>query len=345
MNTIKILLHEEGGAPLNILFCIRKDYLTNMAGDTVQLLKTAEYLRGKGFFIVINNGTIFDYSGYDVVHLFNLTRITETYEYFKIAQKYNKPIVLTPIYWDLSAFYQHMNDLQSLRQWEYDKQFRQEIIRGSTLIFPSSHLEMEALESENAASFPFAIIYSGVSPNHVAKSEDADTLKKINEIKPYLFCAARVCPRKNQLSLCEIAHKMGFHVILAGNANTKHYLEQCLMYSNVHFWGFANEKELPILYENAALHVLCSFLETPGLSSLEAASFGTKIVSTSQGSAKEYFKDLAVYCDPYDKNHIKDSIQIGLLQKNQPTLMESIQTHFTWETCLLKLYESYCNLL
>lgn len=60
---------------MKVLFCIRNDYLKNFAGDSMQLLKTAEYLRNMKVNIDINNGNITNYSNYDLIHLFNLTRM------------------------------------------------------------------------------------------------------------------------------------------------------------------------------------------------------------------------------------------------------------------------------
>ncbi len=316
-----------------------------MAGDSVQLLKTAEYLKEKGLFVTINDGTILDYTEYDIIHLFNLTRLSETYKYFKIAQKFNKLIVLTPIYWDISKFYKYVNDIQNIKQWEYEKQFRQEIIKGCTLIYPSSMLEMEALELDNENNFPYEIIYSGVSENNITASESLEMSQKINSVKPYILCAARVCPRKNQLLLCQMANELDINVILAGTTNSKQYLKNCLTLPNVHYWGFANYNQLRYLYQNAELHILCSFVETPGLSSLEAGYFGTKIISTLEGSAVEYFKNMAVYCNPYDRYDIKNSISTSLTQKNNPGLKKHIEANFLWENCLSKLYKSYFNLL
>ena len=82
---------------MKILFCIRGDCFRDFAGDSVQLIKTAQYLREKGLEIDINTGSVRDYSPYDIIHLFNLTRVEETYEYYRRAKVYDKPVVLSPI--------------------------------------------------------------------------------------------------------------------------------------------------------------------------------------------------------------------------------------------------------
>jgi glycosyltransferase involved in cell wall biosynthesis len=57
-------------------------------------------------------------------------------------------------------------------------------------------------------------------------------------------------------------------------------------------------KELISLYQGAKVHILPSWFETTGLVSLEAALCGCNIVTTSRGYARDYFQNMAWYCDP-----------------------------------------------
>lgn len=326
---------------MKILFCIRNDYLTNFAGDTKQLLETTDYLRRNGLSVTINSGEITDYSEFDIVHLFNLTRITETYRYFRTAQKSNKIIVITPIYWDLQKYYRFINDMQSISLWNYYRIFRHEIIKGCSMVYLASHSEMRLLQKDYEDEFPYCIVPCGISK---AKKK-FDIPASLMSFKPYLFCAARICSRKNQLELCKAANQIGIKLILAGEVNDKSYLKQCMDFPNVYYWGLLSEKELQPLYENASLHVLCSFVETPGLASLEAGAYGTDIVSTCEGSSAEYFKNDCHYCNPYDKNSVKESILLALSNPKQPALKQHIESNFLWNHCLSPLIESYRNLL
>lgn len=326
---------------MKILFCIRSDYLTNFAGDSKQLLKTADYLRQKGLSITINSGEITDYGDYDIVHLFNLTRITETYRYFKAAQKFRKPIVITPIYWNLSKYYRFASDEQNLSLWNYYRTYRKEIICGCRMVYPAGTAEKDLLSEDCKCDFPYCIISCGVSE----PEEDYGAAEQLIRLKPYLFCAARISPRKNQLSLCKAANQVGINVILAGGVNSRPYLEQCLACPNVHYFSNLAESELQPVYANAALHVLCSFVETPGLASMEAGICGTDIVSTGEGCAGEYFGNLAHYCNPYIDGDIKRSILSALAGTKQPALKHHMLSKFLWQNCLADLPESYRNLL
>lgn len=122
-------------------------------------------------------------------------------------------------------------------------------------------------------------------------------------------------------------------------------MNQCLLLKNVTYAGNLTEHDLIKLYQNAKLHVLCSFVETPGLSSLEAGFLGCNIVSTSEGSTEEYFKNMALYCNPYDDESVYNAVKGGLSFDQQPALRQYILENFNSEKCLRPLYDSYFNLI
>ena len=64
------------------------------------LLKTAESLRLLGCEVTISIDLNHPLDGYDIVHLFNLTRPQETYYQARRATKRGIPVILSPIYVD-----------------------------------------------------------------------------------------------------------------------------------------------------------------------------------------------------------------------------------------------------
>ena len=324
---------------MKTLLCIRGDYQTNPAGDTTLVMQTAKYLRRKGIEITINYGQFSDYSDYDMVHLFNLTRISETYEYFWKAKSQKKPVVITPIYWDLSDFYRRSKNADALCQWEAYAPCRQEILNGCDAIYPASNAEKELIKQEYGASLHQTIVYSGID-----LSELPDKIPTETKWGSYILCAARVCPRKNQLALARATYRLGVRLILVGSANNQDYLSRCLAYGNVLYQGFQPFQKLLPLYKNALLHVLCGFVETPGLANLEAAACGCNILSTAEGSAAEYFEDMALYCDPYEEMDILAKVEAGLSENQQPRLKAHVLKNFCLNRCMEPLSLSYRSL-
>ena len=58
--------------------------------------------------------------------------------------------------------------------------------------------------------------------------------------------------------------------------------------------GYQTKERLSELYENSKFHVLPSFVETPGISNLEACSYGKPIVVGDFPVLHEYFGDSAI---------------------------------------------------
>ncbi|MCY6370530.1 glycosyltransferase family 4 protein [Clostridium ganghwense] len=328
---------------MRILLCIRDDYVKNFAGDSMQVLKTAEYLRKLGVKVYINDGRIVDYSNYDIIHLFNLTRITETYRYYKIACKYKKYIVISPIYWDLLKYYVHVNDKENINVWKKYELYRKEILYGCKRIYPNSKIEKELLNKEYGKRLPCTVIYNGV--DILNNKYNIYNFKKKYKLNDYVLCAARICPRKNQLALAKACKELGYKLVLIGNINNRKYYKYCIKYKNVRYLGFMNSNNLYSAYSCARVHVLPSFLETPGLTSLEAAALGCNVVSTEIGSAREYFQDLALYYNPYKENEILDIVDKGFKRDKNDTLKKHVIKNYSWDVCIKELYKSYRDML
>jgi glycosyltransferase involved in cell wall biosynthesis len=69
-----------------------------------------------------------------------------------------------------------------------------------------------------------------------------------------------------------------------------------------------NSEMLKSAYCNCAIHILPSFVETPGIANLEAMIFNKPIVVGECIPVREYFKDNAIYCDQNSIDSISKSI-------------------------------------
>ena len=83
---------------MKVLFQSRLDILTNMGGDSVQMIKTKEELEKLGVEVDINSDYKADLTNYDLVHVFGLQWLCEPYVQYKNAKKQNKVVVLSPIH-------------------------------------------------------------------------------------------------------------------------------------------------------------------------------------------------------------------------------------------------------
>ena len=96
---------------MKVMMQIRKDIEAYPGGDFLQLLKTREYLHKLGVKVDISHSYKEKLKGYDIVHLFNVTRITDTYLFFHNARNQGRRIVISPIYHSLQDMKNFYNSL------------------------------------------------------------------------------------------------------------------------------------------------------------------------------------------------------------------------------------------
>ena len=145
----------------------------------------------------------------------------------------------------------------------------------------------------------------------------------------FILSVARISPRKNQHWLARICQELGLPLVLIGPVNDRKYFELTHSYPNVTYLGTQQGELLASAYAAAQVHALPSWFETPGLSSLEAGACGTTVLSTSQGSTYEYFKDLAAYVEPLDDSSLRLGLEKALNLSPLP-LTEHIREHYPW---------------
>ena len=121
-------------------------------------------------------------------------------------------------------------------------------------------------------------------------------------LKDCVLCVARIEGRKNQLNLIDAVRGTDLTLVLAGpaTANQSRHVHRVREVAMVLDWvcilGKVTSEEKAWLYVLAGVHVLPSWMETTGLSSLEAAVAGCAIVVTPNGDTREYFANEAEYC-------------------------------------------------
>jgi glycosyltransferase involved in cell wall biosynthesis len=99
--------------------------------------------------------------------------------------------------------------------------------------------------------------------------------------------------------------------------------------------------QLPELYALAELHILPSWRETPGLASLEAAAAGCRVVSTTIGSAREYFGAEAGYCHPADQRSIREAVAASLQGPRPENLRRRVLDEYNWDAAAAATFSAY----
>ena len=95
---------------MKILFQSRLDLFDKRGGDTVQILETKASLERLGVIVDIDCSLTAEVSKYDIVHIFNLDWVCETYPQILNAKKSGKKVVLSPIHHSLEEFERYENE-------------------------------------------------------------------------------------------------------------------------------------------------------------------------------------------------------------------------------------------
>jgi glycosyltransferase involved in cell wall biosynthesis len=198
---------------------------------------------------------------------------------------------------------------------------------------------------------------SYVVPNGIIPDLFEDLFVQANDFlaayncRDFVLEVARIEVAKNQLGLIEALFNIPVPIVLIGKPSPyeSEYVARCQERArergNVFFIEHIPYEKLPGAYAAASVHALPSWRETPGLTSLEAAAAGCKVVSTSLGCAQEYFGELAWYCHPADLSSISQAVIAALNTPSTTTLRQRVLEEFTWQQAAKVTYQAYCSVL
>ncbi len=316
---------------------------------------------------------------FDLAHVFNLQMPDTAAEVFGAVA--GRPVAFSPIYWDTYAFwFEAASESRPLWRWaarllgkerarakyiawQRSKEPRnaswrlqRSLLEQAGRVLPNSAVEGELLRDIFAlpASFRDRI---DVIPNAIdtaaygERPAPSAAFLAQHGLRDFVMQTGTISPVKNQLGLIEALFDLPVPIVFVGHTPEamQPYAERCRARArergNVLFIDHLPASELPGIYALAAVHVLPSWRETPGLVSLEAAACGARIVSTSIGSAQEYFGEIAWYCHPSDTASIRRAVEAALAAPPTDALRRRVIDTFTWQRTAEATLASYERLL
>lgn len=354
---------------MKVAFITRSTLYTVPGGDTVQIMQTARHLAFMGIVteIKLANEHI-NYNSYDLLHFFNLCRPADILYH---SHKTKKPFVISTILCNYSEYDQHhrtglgrlfkylpadgveyiktiaryllgRDELASFAYiWKGQRRSISDILSRAAMILPNSRSEYNRIIKEYPGDFKYMVIPNGTD-EHLFKY-DASVIKD----ERLVICVARIEGIKNQLNLIKALNNTPYRLLLIGAhaPNQVAYYQECrkTAASNITFINQVPQNELVKYYANAKVHVLPSWFETTGLSSIEAALMGCSLVISDKGDVREYFAGDAFYCDPAVPQSILAAIENAGKAPVNELLRDKILQKYTWKqaaTQTLKAYQS-----
>ena len=203
---------------------------------------------------------------------------------------------------------------------------------------------MEQMQEDFQVNTPYQVIPNGFPEEYLNIDESLFREQYPHIPSEFILYIARISSRKNQKWLAQACQELGLTLVLAGPINEPGYFEEVQSYSNVIYLGTIAGKLLASAYAAAKIHAMPSWFETPGLSSLEAGACGAVVLTTDQGSTKEYFRDMAVYVNPFNEESLVPALEEALRTDPEP-LTKHIREHYPWSKIGKLTLNAYQQLL
>jgi glycosyltransferase involved in cell wall biosynthesis len=354
---------------MEVVFIARSTLFSVKGGDTLQVQQTARHLIALGIRVDIRlTHEKIDYGRYDLLHFFNIIRPADMLYHIRRS---GKPFVVSTLLIDYSGYdkqyrrglpgficrllsadaieylktmgryLQGRDKLMSKAYlWKGQQRSVREILDRAALVFPGSVLEYKRLVQQYHVSIGCIPVPNGAD---AALFNFDDSQDKDEEL---VICVARIEGIKNQLNLIKALNNTRYKLLIIGDhaPGQSAYYRACRKAAgpNIQFIDYTPQEQLVQYYQRAKVHILPSWFETCGLSSLEAGAMGCNIVITDKGYTREYYGDHAFYCDPSSPASIYHAVDRAAHARLHPGLREKILTDYTWDraaACIARAYD------
>ncbi len=354
-------------AGLKVLIQNRSNMYTHRGGDTVVVDKLVTGLQERGVDVKVDLELTEDPKDYHLVHLINFAMPQMVEVLGKRAKEASVPFVVTTLCEDIPTFHeQSIEAARALVQYVQVGQDREWL--ASNWKDPSQVPGCAPFDNSWAAQNASALLVNGEEEARVLQKTYGQTAPvvtiplgyEVSEqdanptlfereygVKDFIFCVGRFESRKNQLMLLKALEDVDLPVVFAsgGFSYQADYFEAVSSYKRkgeTLVLERLSPEMLASAYAAAKVHVLPSWYELPGLVSLEAAYYGCNVVVTENGTAKDYFKERAYYCDPASEHSVRNAVLAAYYSPVDENL-KTIVSQYTWSRFAentLRLYES-----
>ncbi len=355
---------------MKALLVVRPDAQTKPGGDTLLAQRMASALCGLGIEANVVASTEPDAGGYDIAHVFGIFE-PEVARPQLMALRGRAPVVLTPIWWDRTAFFtmtphvaralrERTPDrararLASLRAREDElcrrpgrgalrrRDGQAALMRLCDVALAGSEIEAFACANGlDAASIPCVVGHYGASD---VLASDGARERLAGAPRSGVACVGRIEPLKNQAALLLALRDVDVEVTLLGRCYDPEYLALCKRWATprTRFIERVERDEVHALLGSVAVHVLPSWGDLPGFVSIEAALAGAQVIAGTRGSEREYLGPDALYVDPLDVDGIRGAV-VRALARGPRTPGDGLDerlTRLTWERTAAAARDAY----
>jgi glycosyltransferase involved in cell wall biosynthesis len=342
-------------------------FYVGFGGKEIQLLNYLKYInKSSNVFKIklLNHWNKRELDGIEILHLFGHNHFYHIYKLLKNNARHKKIILSPTIYyqgWKFGKFAFFIGSNLPFPNFYRNIKFE---IENSDLVIVNSNSEKEKIFKTITSNARIEVIHNAIEDDFLLIKDDEkdDFLKKFNLEKfSYVLTVGMLDERKNSINMIKaflnVQKDLDKKLVIIGSprfSKKENYdLSKKLIDNNksiIHIPYINKETELNLLksaYYNCAFHYLPSHIETPGISNLEALSYGKNILVGKCSPVEEYFGNHAVYCN----SKIIESIERALVECNKMSYYneankELVKSNFIYSKVikkLLKIYEDIKN--
>ena len=317
---------------MRVLLIVRPSAAERAGGDITQARFTQRGLEAAGVQADIAPALQPDARGYDLAHVFGAFDPEICTVQMAACRRAGVPVALSPIWWDLYEFFGRSRaceqilagpptrierKLERLRRTKTEDLFRARetrkyaqriaaqasLMRQADVLLPNSAIEAHYYAHQlRLYDRPIVVVHNPVDVPEPA----AETVQRSGVV-----CVARIEQKKNQAMLLYALRDLDADLTLIGGSHEPPYLNLCRRWMTPRVRLLGNLSHDDVLRElaRAAVHVLPSWAETPGIANLEAAAAGARVAVSNNGTECEYFGELAEYVDPEEPAAIRAAVE------------------------------------
>lgn len=230
------------------------------------------------------------------------------------------------------------------------------------LICDSEFSKYELIKYFPEAQGKAVVIYCGIEIPKVdiSMEETINTLEKYKLKKSnYILYVGTIAPQKNIDNLVKAymlskENGMKHKLVIAGKKGWGYeslfnFIKENKLEEDIVVTGYITDKELEVLYRNAAIFSTISLYEGFGFPPLEAIGRNVPVLLSDIEIFRETCGDAAIYCNPNDIKDISnkmlkliedDRLQYDLLKNGKQRLKI-----FNWNKTAKQIYDTYLEIL
>jgi len=333
---------------MNICFATYEGILLSKGGPYVKIISLKAHLEKLGHSVTLFN--MWEHTdklkGFDIIYMFGAN--LALFSFVRNLRYRGINYVVNPIFYTKhnAAFLKNACRVNNMLQkfapgiW-MDYNIVKDICGWASSVLPNTSTESDIIrDGFDIGQDKLEVVYNGVEEKFLYGNPQI--FKDKYGIENFILTVGHTGPkRKNMLALVKALEGINHPAVIIGSVLNTGESEEMLSIAKrnkniILIDALDNNSELlASAYAACDTFVLPSQFETPGRAALEAALAGAKVVITPFGGTKDYFKDMAVYPNPYSVDSIRASIETALNKPKTDELKNFIKNNFTWDKVAL----------